>query len=152
EDTTTNFAYLWTVTGVNAHGDRFALPAGTAPGYFFTADEAGTYTATLLVTNKGGQGLPGVSRQTITVVGRAPQAAIVTGPGTAADGTTIGLAAVPTDPGKDNPYVAYLWMVSRTDKQGIVAPVPFSLTAANGSSIVFSADPTASYTAAVSVL
>jgi hypothetical protein len=121
------FAYQWTVTGTDIHGQPIALTTGHGATYKFTPGEAGTYNVALRVTDDGGTGLSATTSKTIAVTLATPQVTIVNG-ATIVNGsgvlTQLGLAAQATDGGLADSFT-YGWTLNYLDSSSISHPLQY---------------------------
>ncbi len=108
--TVDTFSYAWSVT---KDGNPFTLPntaVTNASTFSFVPTDNGTYAVTLVVTDDD-SGAVTVTSAGIVVVNVAPTA-VVNGPTSGVEGTTLSYAVSPTDAGAVDTF-GYSWSVTR---------------------------------------
>jgi hypothetical protein len=141
------YTYAWTVT---RNGSAYTLPdsvSTTGATLNFTAEQTGTYVATVTVTDMDDEQTIATS-SSIVAADVPPEVAISGEPGApiAENGTPVTLTAAPTEPGSGQTY-SYAWSVT---KGGVAYALPNSVVT-DAATLTFTPGRAGSYVATCDV-
>ncbi len=134
--------YAWTL--VTPGGSSATLSDATAQAPSFTADVAGTYTATLIVNDGSGDSAPDTATITVTDVPNSPPIADAGNNATVVEGTLVNLSGAGSSDPEGSP-LTYSWTLTRPGGSAAVLSDPGSVTPS------FTADVPGTYVATLVV-